>query len=228
MSDAVTWVDIATLVVLSAQLLVIVATASVAYRHVGEARRLREEQIRPVVVLDFDTDGSFFFLTLNNFGNTLARNVRITVAPELRSALDDQTERVGALQMFSPQGVPTLAPGKEIRTLFDGVHQRKPDSHLPDVYSARVVYTDPGCDRVFQEEMTLDLGVYWGLVRLGHADLDDVHARLKELVATLRSWGADGQGLLRLSPGEAQERIAERRRARDERQARSSEVVERD
>ncbi len=166
-----TWTDIGSFAVLAAQLVVLVVAAVVGYRQVGEARRLREEQTRPIVVLDFSTENALFFLTLSNLGTTMARNVKIAVTPPLASALDDQTERIAALQMFGEQGIPTLAPGKHIRTLFDVAFQRKPETGLPDVYVARITYDDHALERRFHEEITLDLGVYWGLQRVERDDL---------------------------------------------------------
>ncbi len=52
-----TWTDIATTAILAAQLVVFAAAAAVGWRQVGEARRLREAQTRPFVVVDFDVEG---------------------------------------------------------------------------------------------------------------------------------------------------------------------------
>lgn len=206
MQGVVVWTDIAGFAVLVGQLLVLAAAALVGLRQVREARRLREEQIRPIVVLDFDTQDALFFLKLTNFGTTIARNVKITVEPPLASALDGQTERVARLQMFRDEGIPTLAPGKEIRTLFDLAFQRKPETGLPDVYVARISYDDHALERHFEDEVTLDLGVYWGLQCVEQADIDDIHKRLKELVNVVKGWSASGGGLLRVSPAEVEER----------------------
>jgi hypothetical protein len=205
---SVIWTDIGGFAVLCAQLLLLLIAALVAWGQVREARRLREQQIRPIVVLDFETQDALFFLKLTNFGNAMARNVKISVTPPLESALDDQTERVAGLQMFGQEGIPTLAPGKEIRTLFDVAFQRKPETGLPDVYVARITYDDQALERHFDEEVTLDLGVYWGLQRVELADVDDVHKRLKELVDVVTGWSASGGGLLRVSPAEVDERNA--------------------
>ena len=216
-TSGVTWTEIGSFAVLVAQLAVLVLAAVFAYRQVREARRLREERIRPIVVLDFDTQNALFFLTLTNFGNTIARNVKITVDPPLRSALDDQTERIAELQMFKDKGIPTLAPGKQIRTLFDIAFQRAAEKGLPDVYVARITYDDQALQRHFDEEVTLDLGVYWGLQRVEQADADDIHKRLKELVSEVQKWTADGRGLLCLSLAELEARNAASRAAYEER-----------
>jgi hypothetical protein len=119
--------------------------------------------------------------------------------------------------MFRDEGIPTLAPGKEIRTLFDVAFQRTPETGLPDVYVARISYDDHALERHFEDEVTLDLGVYWGLQRVEQADIDDIHKRLKELVNVVKAWTASGGGLLRVSPAEVEERHAARRKHIEER-----------
>lgn len=206
---ASTWISAATFLVLFAQLGVLLAAAAVAYGQVREARTLRQEQIRPVVVVDFDTEGALFFLTVTNLGTTLARNVRITVDPPLESAIDDQTDRIADLQIFGQDGIPMLAPGKMIRTLFDAAHlrdARDQSTRLPDRYTAQVSYDDSEGERHFDDTMSLDLGVYWGLQRVERSDLHDVHQRIVELVRVLESWSARGGGLLAMSEQEVRTR----------------------
>lgn len=66
------WADIAQTAILGGQLFVLAVAAVVAWRQVREARRLREQQIRPFVVVDFEVDRSLFFLAISNVGTTLA------------------------------------------------------------------------------------------------------------------------------------------------------------
>jgi hypothetical protein len=50
------------------------------------------------------------------------------------------------------------------------------------------------------ETIDLDLGVYWGLVRIEQKTIHDVHERLKEIGDTLKRWKVPaGDGLLVLS-----------------------------
>ena len=114
---------------------------------------------------------------------------------------------LGFGKMFS-DGIPTLAPGKVIQTLFDVSVQRFPRRHeLPDVYEARIQYTDDTGKRSFDERMNLDLGVYWNLTFVERHGIHDTHARLKEIRDIFKKWTAStGGGLLRVSPDEAAER----------------------
>src|SRR5687767_13370 len=70
--------------------LVLLAAALVAWRQVNEARRLREDQARPFVVIDFDAwGGTITELKIANLGTTLARNVRFEFTPPLSSTFDN-------------------------------------------------------------------------------------------------------------------------------------------
>jgi hypothetical protein len=50
------------------------------WRQVREARKLREEQARPFVIVDFDP-GFLVYLTVENLGRTIARDISIQGIP---------------------------------------------------------------------------------------------------------------------------------------------------
>lgn len=65
-------------------LVVYVIIAIYAVFQVREARRLREEQARPWVVVDFEP-GWILFLSIENIGRTVATDVHIRFDPPLAS-----------------------------------------------------------------------------------------------------------------------------------------------
>jgi hypothetical protein len=167
---------------------------------------LRLEQNRPFVVIDFEREEATrgILLRISNIGNSLARDVRFDFDPPLEATWSHVP--FNELKMFS-DGIPTLAPGKVIQTLFDISVQCFPRrEELPDVYEARVRYTDDSGKRSFDERMILDLGIYWNLTFAERHGLHDVHRRLEEMVALLKKWTASGGGLLHLSPQDVDER----------------------
>lgn len=102
--------------------------AVVAWRQVREARRLREEQQRPFVVIDFEVErGYIAFLAVSNLGTSLARNVRFNFEPTLESAIPSVA--LDKMKMLNA-GTSTLAPGKKIRTFFD-MGNRRGKTDLP-------------------------------------------------------------------------------------------------
>jgi integrase-like protein len=59
----------------------------IAFGQVKEARRTREDEHRPFVVVDLETDDFIFMLAVTNLGTTLARDVSITITPALDSSV---------------------------------------------------------------------------------------------------------------------------------------------
>lgn len=195
------WTEVAQVVLVAAQLLVLIAAALVAWRQVAEAKRLREEQSRPFVILDFDVEQSLVFLDVRNVGSSMARDVRFSIEPPFETSLDHSLQE---LKMFR-DGISTLPPRKVVRTLFDSAIQRKPRD-LPDEYRVVVRYADQEGRRHFEEEFDLDLGIYWNLMRVTRYGVHDIHERLKEIRKEIGKWTATGGGVLRLSPQDLEER----------------------
>lgn len=209
------WTDIAQVWVLVAQLVILSVAAVVAWWQVGEARRLREQQSRPFVVIDFEVDGVLIFLVISNLGTTLARDVRFTIDPPLTSAIENRLSDLKILQ----EGAPTLAPGKVIRTLFDTGIQRKPEN-LPDTYRVVARYADQERRRTFEETMDLDLGIYWNLSTIERKEVHDIHKTLVEIRDVLKKWTSGSGALRRVSPEEEQAEIERRLAAMEERRRR--------
>lgn len=201
------WPEVATVAILAAQLLVLFVAAVVALFQAREARRLRLEQQRPFVVIDVDFVGTAeLFLYVKNIGTSLARTVTINIDPPLSSAVDIPVEKFKMLT----DGISTLAPGKELRSFLDVGFQRHA-SDLPMVYTATLNYTDETGKRTFEESMDLDIGQYMHLHYTDRKDIHDVHARLKEIGATLSKWTwSGGRGLQTISRAEADTKNAER------------------
>jgi hypothetical protein len=217
------WTDITSTGFLGAQLTVLALVAAVAWRQVAEARRLREQQARPFVVIDFEIDIPIISLVVSNVGRTMARKARFSFSPELTSSLDRPPDLpFRELKMFT-EGIPSLPPGKRLPVLFDSGISRKPEDGHADVYHATIIYE--GADgRQYTDEMTLDLGIYWNVERLNLASLDDVHKRLKEISDTLKGWRASGGGILTVTPADQHARNEEHRAAIERRQAKSDEA----
>ena len=179
------WTDEAQVWLVAGQLLILVVAAVFAFWQVKEARRLREEQTRPFVVVDFEPIEihGFFDLVVKNTGPTMARDVTIDFDPPIRSATEHDTP-IAELKVFK-DGIPTLAPGKEYRMHY-AFGPRHHESGLPDEYRARVRYSDQERRRSFDEEMDLDLGLYWSQVRTNVHGIHYVHKRLEEIRDVLR------------------------------------------
>jgi len=97
-----------------------------AWLQVLQARKLRKEQARPFVVVDFEV-GFLAYLTVENIGRTMARDVTIRFDKPLESTLSRPRE-IDETPLFR-EPIPTLPPGKKIRVLFDSYAASLQGSH---------------------------------------------------------------------------------------------------
>jgi hypothetical protein len=98
------------------------------------------------------------------------------------------------------EGISTLPPGKEFRTLLDFGPPRY-EEKLPDFYRVKVNYRgDPG-NRTYAEEMDLDFGLYWNRRYITLRDIHDVHKQLETIAKEMQRWRPGiGSGLLAVVP----------------------------
>jgi len=206
-TNPTTATDVLQTLFIGLQFLVLIAAAVFGRRQLNEAKELREAQTRPFVVIDLGSSAhSLFDLVVKNIGPTLARDVRFVFDPPIKSTDDDLDPN--KIKMFR-EGISTLAPGKEIRTLFE----KGPDRHtsgLPDIYEVTVSYTDQAGKRKYEEKIDLDFGLYWDRLTVTRRDVHDLHKQLETIAKEIRRWRPNvGRGVLTVTPADVRERNAE-------------------
>lgn len=203
------WASVATVALL-------ILAGGIAWWQATEARNLRRAQSRPFVVIDFDAQSihRFIYLRVVNFGTTMARNVRFEFDPPIESTFDWDGALPGIADLtIMKDGIRSLAPGKEIKFLFDAVLDRK-QANLADTYDVTVTHEGEERNRLFRspvsesfkDTMVLDLSIYSNLTHITRRGEHDIHERLKEIRDLLKKWSATGGGLLALSPEDVHER----------------------
>ena len=142
-------------------------------------------------------------MVVTNIGSTLARDVTFEFDPPMVTS--KEYADIYELKAFR-QGISTLPPGKEVRTLLDFGPPRYKEE-LPDVYRVKVSYRgDPG-DRPYVEEMDLDFGLYWNRRFITLRDIHDVHKELETIAKEIQRWRPGiGSGLLAVTPEDVQKR----------------------
>jgi hypothetical protein len=181
--------------------LVVFAGGIVAAWQVHEARRLREDQARPFVIIDFHPWQTIIELSIKNIGKTLARDVTFAFDPPLTSTRDDSSGRgkLTKLNLFQ-HGIPTLAPGREMKLFFDQFPSRL-QAGLPLTYNVSVSYTDT-VGRRYNDPTVLDLAAYLGTGGIRRDGLHEIHRRLEELVKEVKRWTFSGGGIKTMSPAD--------------------------
>ncbi|MET7291915.1 hypothetical protein ABZS79_07190 [Streptomyces griseoloalbus] len=163
-----------------------------AKQQVDLARQLREEQAQPFVVVDFAdnpvTRKGIDFV-VENMGQTLAKNVKITVDPPFSSTLDSAGYPLRDAPLIT-QGIPSLPPRKRITALFDMAPQRYA-AELPMKYTVTVRFEDSHGGA--QEPLTyiLDLSVRHNLLYPTEYGISDAAEALREVSKTLKETRGD-------------------------------------
>lgn len=217
MVSAATWAESAQVWIFAAQLVVLIIAAVVGWYQVREARRLREQQIRPFVVIDFEVEPDLtVYLEVSNLGSSLARDVRIQIDPPLESAVDVD---VADLKMLR-EGIGTVAPGKVYRMFFDQGFRRV-ETDLPMNHIATLIYTDETGERRFKETLNLDLDQYKAMQFIKEGTVHDLYKQLQAINKTMEKWGwRSGNGLITMTPEmsrQEEDRMVEERQKRHHR-----------
>jgi hypothetical protein len=202
----------------AASALIVLAAALVALYQLREAQKLRKDQTRPFVVIEFRVEAtSLIYLRITNLGSTMAREVKFSVDPPLKTAGDRwDVMEVGIFR----SGIKALAPGRVIEFLFDTWIGR---DQINDRHEVKITYQDNEGAH-YADEMDLDLGVYRDMHFTPRYGLHDVYKKLEEISSTLKDFKAFGGGLLRLSPADVKKRDEEWDHAVREHRAKTAEV----
>jgi hypothetical protein len=202
--DSTTTTDVLQTIFIGGQLLVLGLAALFGWRQLAHAKDLRDAHTRPFVVIDLGSSRQGFFdLVVTNIGSTMAREVTFEFDPPMETS--QQYMDIYKLKAFA-EGISTLPPGKEIRTLLDFGPSRYKE-RLPDLYRVKVNYRgDPG-DRPYAEQMDLDFGLYWNRRYITLRDVHDVNKQLETIAKEMQRWRpAIGSGLLAVSPEDVRKR----------------------
>jgi hypothetical protein len=160
-------------------------------------RALKEEQARPFVVVDFEPSlvwGNMINLVFENIGTTLAKRVRFTFEPPLKSTRHSEDGYDFYASSLFTKGIPAMPPGKRVSALFDLSHERI-GSGLPMTYRVKVEMQD-ALDREQEPlEYDLDLNFHYGLRRVAIKTVHDAAKALHSMERLMSSWTQHSSGL---------------------------------
>jgi hypothetical protein len=143
-------------------------------------------------MVDFEP-GWLVYLTVENLGRTMARDVTIHFDKPLTSSLQGRRELDESPLFREP--IPTLPPGKKIRVLFDEFNGRT-DAGLPLTYDVEVRYHGPTGGKPWKDIYKLDLGMYVGSA-LPPRGIPELVTELEKIRNEIEKWkGSNLRGLL--------------------------------
>lgn len=179
---------------------------------VRQAKKLREEQAQPYVVVDFEAQANILIaLIVRNTGLTVAYDVKLTFDPPLESTLDRDPPI--SETKFITEGIPTMPPGRTWSALLDRGPDRYANTDLPRTYDVTVTFLDSH-DRTYSLPYRLDLDIFFGIRNLRRYDIHEAAEALREMRKTLERWTDGSRGLAVFTrDGDAKDaRLAEERR----------------
>jgi uncharacterized membrane-anchored protein YhcB (DUF1043 family) len=183
-------------------------------------QRLREEQARPFVVVDFEPSpvwGNIINLEVENVGKTLAKNVHFSFSPPLKSSLGSRNGHDFEHSALLTGGIPAMPPGKRFVALFDLSHERL-EAGLPMSYTVRVDLQDFQGRQQEPLEYVLDLNFRYGMERVEAKTVHHVAELLKKIERNVERWTQHSNGL-RVWVRDEQAYLARQRELYEERRA---------
>ncbi|MGY1712518.1 hypothetical protein ACI8AC_23705 [Geodermatophilus sp. SYSU D00758] len=167
--------------------LVAIAAGAVAWRQLGEARRLRKEQAQAYVVCYAEkTPGHLHAvdIVIRNFGLTAARDITVVVSPPLmRSGHAGRPPEA----VVVPDQLPVLVPGQEWRTWWD-LGTERVDSGLDGRYEVVIRYRDSQGKKLPPTPSVLDWADFESRQFVVTRGLHDAATALQEVSKTLKSF----------------------------------------
>lgn len=169
---------------------------------IRQAARDRRETTRPFVQVDIEPRGFLAYLSIKNTGQMAASIVKITfdVVPLQAHKSDRAWLDAPALK----DGIPLLAPGREIRFFFDSFIARH-DSTLPSRYDGSVRYGAHGRKDKYCERFVLDLGMYMESA-VGDHKMHDLVEEVEKFREEVAKWTESGHVRVLLQDREVRSR----------------------
>jgi len=154
-------------------------SAEAANNTIKEMKRAREQENAPYIVVYFDIPKNkhLIYLVIKNVGKSIATDVKLTFTPPLSSYVFKGINDAPLIK----DGLLSLPPNYELRTLFDGIIQRFGDKSFPMTYTAEISYADGIVKERRSSIQTIDLSMFYGLMKVNEKDQDDLVKAVEEI-----------------------------------------------
>lgn len=162
-----------------------------AYIQIVQAKKLREQQSRPYVIVDFAFRGHLLYLVVKNIGSTPARKVQASFDPPLRTTRPRDLNKAS----FLASPIPMMAPGREISAFFDTGPQVIGNAKVPQSYVVTLAYEDVRGKRYRDPPSPLDLS-HLANASLEPAGLPELVREVETLRREITKWTDGSNGIL--------------------------------
>jgi hypothetical protein len=148
------------------------ASADAANNTIKEMKEAREQENAPYIVVYFDihTSNHLIYLIIKNVGKSIATDVKLTFTPSLSSRVFKEINDTPLIT----NGISSLPPNYELRTLFDGVINRFDNPDFPMIYEVEVSYTGGLVKERKTSTQIIDLSMFYGLMQVHEKGLNEL------------------------------------------------------
>ena len=173
-----------------ATIVVYLLLAFFASGQLREARDLRRDQSRPAVSVDVHFRNVLIQIALKNSGQTSADDVRVTFDERPTSS---GSTPLGWLDTTAfTKGIPSMAPGREMRFNFD-MYPRRKKADLPMVLTGHVQYKGRRGKDDYSEPFIIDLTNYEG-ASIPDKTIHELATAVEKINKTIERW-SQGNGI---------------------------------
>lgn len=147
-------------------------SADAANNTVKEMKESREQENAPYIVVYFDIPQNkpLIYLIIKNIGKSIATDVKLTFSPSLTSNVFKGINDVPLIK----NGISSLPPNFELRTLFDGAINRFGNENFPMTYTVEISYTGGLAKARKTTSQVLDLSLFFKLMQVREKGLDEL------------------------------------------------------
>jgi hypothetical protein len=168
-----------------------------AFVQIKQARKLREEEAQPNVVVYFElnpTSSMHLDLVVRNLGQTVAHDVSFVFKPELEAAMANPYGYAAEDAHFLSEGIPALPPGLEYRMLFESGPERFEREDLPKKYEATVRCLDRR-RKPIEERYILDLDTFYGYSQVTVKGAHAIAKAVEKIATQVERWTTHSNGI---------------------------------
>lgn len=172
---------------------VLAVAALFAWSQLAEMREMRVAQTRPYVIAYIHPNPNAHTIidfVIANVGKTVARDIKLTFVPELSESSGPAASFPGAHWAAFDSGLPTLAPGQQLSCLWaNSLTVFATDAVAPKQHDVTITYSgDIPARSSYSDEYVLDVGAFFGLMKVAAKSQDDAVRALEAIRDTLNKW----------------------------------------
>jgi hypothetical protein len=159
--------------------------AEATEKSVVEMQETRDQETAPFIIAYFDipAESKLIYFVVKNIGRTVAKQVMLTFTPELISSNNNRKFKdIG----FIKNGIESMPPNYEIRTLLDTSPAYFSNKELPLKYAVDITYHGGIQTKQRKINLTLDLSANIGVSYISNKNMDNLVTEIEKLVKETR------------------------------------------